>query len=311
MAKLSTPRLSGHETFSCRYAWLPKIVKELDLAQRANSYLFKNEDEAMVRLGVGKNMVRSIKFWSEVSGIIKTLSGGGHELTQFGKALFGHEGYDPYLEQQETLWLLHWKISTGIPPFFYWNQMLNYWHRAEFSINEVLPILKRGLPVNSKVSDRTLVDGMRVFVRSYVPSRGAKGKVQEDNLDCPLVELGFIQTSGQRLDEKANRPEPLYSFNYEDKPEISDTLFAYCLNDFWQKSSHSGDTLAFNFISSGTNSPGQIFKLPELAVRYRLENLSSVTSGLLDFTESNTIQQVVRTADLSEATALDNIYINN
>lgn len=310
MIKTPQPRLSGHESFSCRFAWLPKVVKEIDSAQNANAQLFKDENEAMIRLGVGKNMVRSAKFWSEVSGLIEPAPEGGHQLTPFGTRLLGHEGNDPYLERQETLWLLHWKISTSQPPVFYWDQILNYWHRQEFSIGEVIPSLRRELPSNSKSSERTLADGFKVFLRTYVPTRGKKGDVQEDNLDCPLVELDFIRASGERFDEKAGRRDPLYSFNYDDKVEISDALFAFCLNDFWTKSPHSGDTLAFNFISSGKNSPGQIFKLPEIAVRTRLENLAEATNGALEFMESNTVQQVMRASELDEATALDNIYID-
>ena len=310
MASTTTQKLSGHESFSCRFAWLPKIVKELDQTQNANSQLFKNENEAMVRLGVGKNMVRSAKFWAEVSGLIEAAPEGGHQLTSFGTRLLGHEGHDPYLERQETLWLLHWKISTSQTPVFYWDQMLNHWHRQEFYLSEMIPVFKRELPANSKSSERTLADGFKVFLRTYVPTRGKKGEIQEDHLDCPLVELDFIRTVGQRLDEKTNSQESLYSFNYEDKAEISDTLFAFCLNDYWTKSPHSGNTLAFNFVSSGKNSPGQIFKLPELAVRTRLENLSQATDGKFEFIESNTVQQVTRLSELDEATALDNIYID-
>ena len=56
-----TYRISGHETVSCRYTWLPKAVKCL----RENLTLFSDEPNAMVALGVGKNMVRSIRFWSQ------------------------------------------------------------------------------------------------------------------------------------------------------------------------------------------------------------------------------------------------------
>ena len=58
-------RISGHETFSCRYTWLPKAVRGL----RENPRLFSDEARAMVDLGVGKNMVRSIRFWSQVAGV--------------------------------------------------------------------------------------------------------------------------------------------------------------------------------------------------------------------------------------------------
>lgn len=51
-------RFSGHETFACRYSWLPKAFAELS----SSPLLFTNEENAMVRLGVGKNMVKSIRF---------------------------------------------------------------------------------------------------------------------------------------------------------------------------------------------------------------------------------------------------------
>lgn len=310
MQKTPQPRLSGHETFTCRFAWLPKAIAEIGGHNGAGSTLFKDEDDAMVRLGVGKNMVRSIRYWAEVCGLIEPAKKGGHQVTKFGQQLLGHDGYDRYLERQETLWLLHWKISTGSPPIFFWKHLINKWHRPEFCSGEAIPILKRELPLNTKSSPRTLADSFKVFVRTYVPSRGVKGEILEDNLDCPLIDLDFIRTTGDRIDQNTGKKDPVYSFNYDDKPDVSDELFAFCLNDFWGKSHHTGDTLAFKFISSEENSPGQVFKLPELAVRARLERLSKTTSGALEFLESNTIQQVVRNRDLDGTTLLDKIYLN-
>ena len=311
MPSLLQPRLSGHETFACRFAWLPKVVKELNAPSDAAKFLFKDENEAMVRLGVGKNMVRSIKFWGETAGIIAPAADGGHEVTHFGNQLLGHESHDPYLEHQKTLWLLHWKIATSSPPIFYWNQMLNHWHRPEFSFSEILPFLERSLPLNAKSSNRTISDGYKVFVHTYTRTRGNKGEVSEDSLDCPLVELGLIHATGDRRIHDNGPKEDIYCFNYDDKPDVNDALFAYCLNDYWQKSSHSGETLAFRYISAGENSPGQIFKLPELAVRARLERLAETTDGALEFIESSTIQQVVRNKEISETRALGRIYFNN
>ena len=62
-------RYSGHGTFPCRYTWLPKVVRHLLDCPT----LFSDEDDAMTRLGVGKNMVRAIKFWAESAGVITLL----------------------------------------------------------------------------------------------------------------------------------------------------------------------------------------------------------------------------------------------
>lgn len=264
----------------------------------------------MVRLGVGKNMVRSIRFWAETAGIIEADENGGHRVTSFGQNLLGEEGYDPYLERQETLWLLHWKISTSNPPIFYWNLMLNTWHRSDFSFSELLPVFERELPSKSR-SPRTIADGFKVFIHTYVATRGKKFEVAEDNLDCPLVELNLVNTVGQRTDEISGKTEPLYSFNLDDKKEITATLFAYLVNDYWNNEGHTGDTLAFHLISTAKNSPGQLLKLQELAVRSRLEQLADATKGALEFQESSTIQHVVRTRAMDEIELLDNIYLPN
>lgn len=299
-------RFTGHETFVCRYAWLPKVVRELE----STPLLFKNEDEAMVKLGVGKNMVRSAKFWAECTGIIEEIEGGGHGATDFGRLILGHDGYDEFLQRIETLWLLHWKLATNTKrPLFHWEQMLNHWQRAEFCESEVLPFLVRGLRTDETVkSERTFADGFRVFVNSYLPTRGRKGEIAEDNLDCPLVELGLLQKVGERLKDAHTR-EPLYGFVIGPKPGTSPELLAYCIWDYWRNSPFKDqDSLGFRFVSSAEGSPGQIFKLPELAVRPLLDGLASATEGALSFVESSSMQQVVIQSGLTDEDLLKFIY---
>ena len=48
---------SGHETFVCRHFWLKKGY---DFIKSGHSF---SQDDAVVRLGVGKNMVTAISFW--------------------------------------------------------------------------------------------------------------------------------------------------------------------------------------------------------------------------------------------------------
>lgn len=95
---------SGHETFTLRHGWLKKAVDGI----RANPRLFADED-AMVDLGVGKNMVRSIRHWALATDILQEFpSTRGAELgtTTFGDLIFGTHGRDPFLEDLNTLGLL-------------------------------------------------------------------------------------------------------------------------------------------------------------------------------------------------------------
>lgn len=300
-------RFSGHESFVCRYAWLPKAI---DILCR-NAKVFADENEAMVLFGVGKNMVRSIRFWAEASGIMESHGQEGAFPTEFGQQVLGKNGHDPYLENVETLWLIHWKLSTqDREPLFAWHYLLNQWHEPEMTRSAVLASSRAELQsLDKPPSDTTLSRQLDTFFHSYVPTRGKKGLVKEDNLDCPLAELALLRRIGDRqvaLD--SGRREPIYALNRESKPEISAGLFAYCLNDFFVRIHPSESTLSFREVSVGYASPRQVFKLPETDIRDRLELIERDTQGLFVYQESASIQQVQRMRDESERVLLKRVY---
>lgn len=263
-----TFRWSGHETFALRYSWLPKAYEALC----RDPELFSDEDAAMVTLGVGKNMVRSIRFWVEAMDVARPAGRGRTmELTPFGRAIFDEkDGHDPYLEDVRTLWLLHWKVaSRETAPLFAWRYLISHWPFPEFTHSQALRAFKvesrrRGLDH----SDVTLGQHLDVFLHTYRRPRTTPAGV-EDSLDGPLVDLQLLVTSGTRLDEKG-RWEPVYAFRREPKPEIGQVLFDYCLHDYWRRFA-SERTLNFRSIAVGPASPGHVFKLPEDDLRARLE----------------------------------------
>lgn len=301
-------KFSGHESFPCRYAWLPKAY----IAIEKDPHIFNSDEEAMVVLGVGKNMVRAIRFWVQVSGIAENRKEGFFS-TEFGKKLLS--SLDPYLEDIRTLWLLHWKISTNYDePLFAWDYMLNRWQHPEISRSEVLRAFEQeAIRLERKLSQITLEQHFDTFLHSYIPTRGRKGIIQEDNLDCPLVELELIQKVGERKADQTGRRESIYIFRREEKPEITPELFIYCLNDFWRTRFATEKTLSFREVSIGIGSPGQIFKIPESNLRDRLEAIEKDSGGYFQYKESATMQFLIRNDDakrdlLSEIYELETMY---
>ena len=303
-----TYRISGHESFPCRYAWLPKAVRGL----QEDPKLFGDEEGAMVKLGVGKNMVRSIRFWSQVMGMTKVEAKRQSLLvTDLGKTLLAENGRDPFLEDIRTLWLLHWNLATNIEnPLLAWDFLLNRWQEPELVPSVVLKALqKEAEKQENRLSKVTLQQHFNTFLHTYYPTRGRKGEVQEDNLDCPLVELELIIKIGEReLDRRSGARETIYGFNREEKPDIRSELFVYCLNDFWQKRHEAESTLTLREVAHGHGSPGQIFKLPEEDVRTRVEVLAQQTDGFLEYMESTNLQQVQKTRDRNSTELLKEIY---
>lgn len=306
--KVVNYRFTGHDTFHCRYAWLPKAVSLLD----RDPVLFTDTDKAMVEIGVGKNMVQSIQFWAEATGVIQPVpEGKGMQPTPFGRELLLREGYDPYLESDETLWLLHWLIATNREPLFAWDFLLNRWHRRDFCKTEVLEAFQTEVQRQErKLSAVTLETHFDVFLHSYVPTRSRKGEVLEDNLDCPLVELRLLFCSGERVSRDGAKREPTYAFRVEEKPEISDELFIYCLNEFWRSLPAGDQVLDFRTISINPGSPGQIFKLPEKAIRDRLERIEKESNGTFVFEDTAVLQQVRRVKSISSDELLFRVYEN-
>jgi hypothetical protein len=298
-------RISGHEGFACRYAWLPKIVKSLS----TDSELFFDEENAMVMLGVGKNMVRSIRFWCLAFGIAQVVKASSYSLTEFGKSLLGPTGYDRFLEDPRTLWLLHWKLTANVKnPLLAWDYLFNRWQEPELETERVMRALAREAESSGlEISTATLEQHFQAFIHTYVATRGPKGDVQEESLDSPFVELELILRSGQReFRDGTEKREPIYVFKRERKPEITPELFAYCLGDFWRTRHNSEQTLPLSEIANGHGSPGQIFKLPEEDVRERAESLESHTD-CFSYNDSSLLQQVKR-RDLDLARLLSRIY---
>jgi hypothetical protein len=301
-------RISGHETFPCRYTWLPKAVRGLS----KNPQLFSDEDQAMVDLGVGRNMVRAIRFWAQASGVVESsVKGKKHLLSPFGETLLGEDGLDPFLEDVRTLWLIHWKLSTDIEnPLLAWDYLLNRWQEPEFVPGAVLKALhKEATQQNENLSFVTVEQHFNTFLHTYVPTRGHKREVQEDNLDCPLVELELVIKVGEReLDRASGRRESIYAFRRDEKPDVTLALFVYCLYDFWQKRHKTEATLPLREVAYGHGSPGQVFKLSEEEVRTRVEALEQHTGEFFVYNESANMQQIRRHGERNSIELLKEIY---
>lgn len=260
---------SGHETFSLRVAWLPKVVAAVSKGIDP----FSNPREGMRALGLGKNMVMSLECWSGYFGVINHLDG-CWKVTEFGDIIFGTNGEDPFLEDQRTLWLLHWRASTNLSrPFFAWHWLTNLIHEPVFALSEALKAFQSESDTYPRpLSLTTLRQHLDVFLRTYVASEGVSGRLPEDMLDSPLSSLGFIRKFGERRGERGR--DPLFSIDVRKKNSIPDELFRFCLHDWWNRFVGEDQTSLFSNVAFDRCSPGRVFRMPEVEVRDRLVDLA-------------------------------------
>ncbi len=289
------PQFSGHETFPLRYGWLKKAYDRVaETESKSENRLLCWGEEAIARFGVGKNMVNSIRYWSNSCGIIEECANGSKiKTTALGRSIFESDGngLDPYLENPSTLWLMHWNLASN-PKKTTWYWAFNHYTANTFSRNLFVQKIENFAKEHGWVrcSLNTIKNDVACFIRSYCVSQ-INGRNQYDSvLESPLSELGIIKP----LDDKDG-----YRIVRGSKPSLGDGLFIYALLDFWSGFTHA-KTLSFEAITYEPGSPGRVFSLGEEDIIDRLSNLGDKTKKKLRWSETAGLKQVVRNCEFDD-----------
>ena len=293
---------SGHETFTFRYAWLKKgldgLLNRPDLFQ---------SDEAMVELGVGKNMVRSIRHWCLATGVLEE----GNYLPQsrvkrlapsvFGTSIFHNPGYDPYLEDDATLWLLHWHLANNATRATTWHWAFNLYKEQDFTRDTLLIALKRVVADRSSnsIAEASLKADIACFLRTYIAGKRGITSTLEETLDCPLTNLKLIV---ETVDEGHFR------FVNGHKPSLPTGIFLYALLDFWEQRFSGQKTLSMRQIVYGEGGPGRVFRLDDDATLRHLDRLEGLTNSSLRFSDTVQQRQVTQHRPITKEEALRAYY---
>ena len=284
---------SGHETFVCRQFWLKKGY---DYLQKEKSF---SDDDAVVHLGVGKNMTTAIRFWLKGFNIL----GEDHTITTFGERLLSQ--YDPYLEDNASLWLLHYTVIKEEKVFIFnafFNQFLK--EKNEFTKPQLIAFLKRkteeaGL---KHFSDKTYDSDANVFLRTYNRANDGKADIEEETANL-LVELNLIRPfTRNALDGKSVQ---WFRVIRESRDDLPREILSYSILDTY--GDHS-QTIAFKDLLEGLNSPGNIFSLTEKGLEEKLIELAEVWPTAYNYNETagNRVLQIKNARDKWDF--LDNYY---
>ncbi|NPV84907.1 MAG: DUF4007 family protein [Anaerolineae bacterium] len=279
----SRPAFGGHEKFVFRQGWLKKAI---DAAQQ-DPAVFSKED-AFVHLGVGKNMAASIRYWGLATGLLENVL---HQRgirtvipSALGLALLGENGFDPYLEDIGSLWLIHWQLASNRERGLVWHLVFSRYYDVEFRKVQLLQFLKKQMTQLAVQTTEGMIEReMDVFLRTYVAAQPKKGLGEEENLDCPLVDLHLLSLSPS---------DSVYRFQIGKKPSLPTAIFGYSLLEYLKEKIASQRTVMLDECVYQPGSPGQIFKLDENSVMVYLEDLEVLTNGAIRLQESAGIRQV-------------------
>ena len=276
---------SGHESFPCKSLWLKKGY---DFVRSGNDF---NTPNAVIYLGVGKNMVASIRFWLKAFGVIKD-----DDLSKLGTYLFDEtKGKDKYLEDIATLWLLHFNLVFSEEATLYKMLFCGLQkERTNFDRDQVITYVKLRMVEAGKLTlfnANTVRKDIGVLLQNYSLPR--KPQSNED-FSSLLIDLDLI-----RQDSEGKG----YFFNVDGKRKVTKEIFLYGLLKL--KEQEGDNTIAFETIQEKV---GLVFCMQDFETIEMLKQLSSEYNQYFTYSDVAGIKQVQFTKDLDTFQVLDYYY---
>lgn len=184
-------KFRGHETFFIRKGWLYKGIKNVQID---SAVFMRDNGNAMDILGIGSNMVKSLRYWLQAVGLTQEPKSGKRyqELTQLGEVIWRN---DRYIEELGTLCFLHYKLASNESDATAWYFFFNEFNRIEFDRNDFVRQLNSYALLNGfEIAERSFEDDFNCIINTYVPRiKTNPGKVHpENNIDCPFGELALV-----------------------------------------------------------------------------------------------------------------------
>lgn len=274
-------RFRGHESFFIRKGWLYKGLNAI----QNNPEIFTSKD-AMDELGIGNNMVRSLRYWMQASGMAveEQIQRGKRKqaITELGRIIWQ---YDRYMEESGTWWLIHYNLVKNQELVTTWYAFFNKFKMKEFQKADILKLLKKEYPDKAD-AEKTLESDIDCLLNTYISRNISNDDFDpESNMNCPLAELGLLGY----IDKKKG----IIYKKMQDKKDIPVLIVLAIIYDIYAVDINcEGDVyeLSINKLLIGNEEKcglGQIFQIDMvqmLSLLYELENLGFIkvvrTGGL-------------------------------
>jgi len=273
---------SGHDTFQCKTLWLKKGY---DFVMADNDF---NSDNAVVHLGVGKNMVSAIRYWLKSFGLLEN-----DTLTDIAHYIFDNEaGNDSLTEDLATLWLLHYLLVSTNHASLY-ELTFNNFHKEkkEFSTNQLQKFVKFHCTNNgfdALYNENTVKKDIDVLLKNYVLP--ADTKTNED-YSVLLLELNLIRSDNEQKN---------YFFNEFGKRAIIPEIFLYAIIDKkGNDKSVSYDTLL---------ELANIFCMNTAELEICIKKITEQFKNYISFSDNAGVKQIQFKQEINKFEVLDYYY---
>lgn len=304
---MGTLRFSGHESFQCRNLWLKKGFDFVTNPDESRTDF--NHDLAVLDLGVGKNMVSSIRFWLKAFDMVDDEK---EQPTQLAEYLFSDSGRDPYLEDLGTLWLLHYKLIKKSEASIY-HLVFNRFRkqRIEFTKEHLFNFLVNECErLDENHSPNSIEKDVGVFLKSYVtPEQEKKRDKIEDRYSSLLIDLNLVK----KFKNYGTQESEWHKIESSNREMLPIEIFFYVILDNFETTNTTANnrkSISFHKLLNDDNSPGNIFALTPDALVTKINQLVQKYYGVV-YTDDAGVRELQLTTEFDKDEILDQYYAKN
>ena len=281
---------SGHESFPCKTLWLKKGY---DFIRADKDF---NSPDAVVELGVGKNMVAAIRYWYKAFG----LNSDDERIKWIPDFLFNNQdGKDRFMEDLGTLWLLHFLLVYSNIASLYNLFFIDFQkERRRFDRNQIVTFVKRKMGEANQdhlFNVNTVKKDVGVLLQNYCLPRNPQSNEDFSTLLMDLDLLRQKEKKDERDDEKA------YYFNIEGKKKVCPEIFLFAILIYKDAEDNA---IPFDLLQE----VGLIFCMTDLEVIEMLRLLSEKYSGNMAYSDVAGIRQLQITQPIDPQVLIKQYY---
>lgn len=281
---------SGHESFPCKTLWLKKgydyIMADKDF----------NSPDAVVELGVGKNMVAAIRYWYKAFG----LNSDDERIKWIPDFLFNNQdGKDRYIEDLGTLWLLHFLLVYSNIASLYNLFFIDFQkERRRFDKNQIVTFVKRKMGESNQdhlFNVNTVKKDVGVLLQNYCLPRNPQSNEDYSTL---LMDLDLLR---QKEKKEENEKDKSFYFNIEGKKKVTPEVFLFAVLMY---KLDEDNTIPFDLLQD----VGLIFCMNDLEVIEMLRALSEQYSDYMTYSDVAGIRQLQFVQQMNPKQIIEQYY---
>jgi Protein of unknown function (DUF4007) len=264
-----------HQSFYLRDRWLSKGLKHLMEDER----FFYNK-EAFEKMGLGKNMVQSLRFWVVATRVVEEKFNREqkkiHLITPLGELIYH---FDKFIQFPETAAILHYQLVKEKEPATAWYWFFNIFRENVVSKEELLQQFIQWVKQEEKkeISSKSLKRDIECLVKLY--TAGQNTSDPEEVIQSPIHKIGLIEENNGVIYKKSG-----------DVQKISLTALMYVLLDY--RENHSLETVSVDEIVNEGGLWGRIFNMNRADIVNALELLTNNPVYKISFTRTNNLDTV-------------------